>query len=186
MDSKTWGSPSWSRRRLTTTQNFYILGVGMAQYLRVSRRCQNLDQDPIFLLEIGPIPFLGLDLIESTPSLVEVKNLNLRLANFNQQVLDSNASNSNSTLRNPSTPNNNSHLPPDTQSYSRGPRRWYLWLRDELYSKGSLGRWIQSKGPIPPQSSWRYSSLAEDGLHHWHLRAGWVHPSSWLRSEQSV
>ena len=47
-----------------------LLGVGMAQYLRVSRRCPNWDQDPIFLLEIGPIPFLGLDLID--PSLVKL------------------------------------------------------------------------------------------------------------------
>ena len=50
--------------------NPILLGVGMVQYLRVSRRCPHLDQDPIFLLEIGPIPFLGLDLIDPRSSFI--------------------------------------------------------------------------------------------------------------------
>ena len=40
-----------------------LLGVGVAQYLRVSRRCPTWDQNSIVLLEIDPIPLLGLDLI---------------------------------------------------------------------------------------------------------------------------
>ena len=40
------------------------LGVGLAQYLRVSRRCPTWDQNSIILLEIGQIPFLWLDLID--------------------------------------------------------------------------------------------------------------------------
>ena len=41
-----------------------LLGVGVAQYLRVSRRCPTWDENSIFLLEIYPILFLGLDLID--------------------------------------------------------------------------------------------------------------------------
>ena len=49
-------------------KNPKLLGMGVAQYLMVSRRCPNGDQDPIFLIEIGPIPFLGLDLIDPRSS----------------------------------------------------------------------------------------------------------------------
>ena len=45
-----------------------LLRVGVAQYLRVSRRCPTWDQNSIFFLEVDPIPFLGLDLID--PGLV--------------------------------------------------------------------------------------------------------------------
>ena len=46
-----------------------LLGVGVAQYLRVSRRCPTWDQNSIVLLEIDPIPLLGLDLIDPRSSL---------------------------------------------------------------------------------------------------------------------
>ena len=36
-----------------------LLGVGVAKNL-----CPKWDQNPIFLIEIGPKPFLGLDLID--------------------------------------------------------------------------------------------------------------------------
>ena len=47
-----------------------LLGVGLAQYLRVSRRCPTWIQNSIFLLniKIDPIPFLGLDLIDPRSS----------------------------------------------------------------------------------------------------------------------
>ena len=45
-----------------------LLGMGVTQYLRVSRRCPTLDQNSIFLLEVDPIPFLGLDLIDPRSS----------------------------------------------------------------------------------------------------------------------
>ena len=40
-----------------------LLGVGVAKNL-----CPNWDQNPIFLIEIGPKPFLGLDLIDPRSS----------------------------------------------------------------------------------------------------------------------
>ena len=71
-----------------------LLGVGVSQYLRVSRRCPKFrnydvspgtkhkrgaksrvkklsvtrDQSSIFFLEVYPIPFLGLDLIDPRSS----------------------------------------------------------------------------------------------------------------------
>ena len=45
-----------------------LLGVGVAQYLRVSRRCPTWDQNSIFFLEVDLIPFLGLDLIDPRSS----------------------------------------------------------------------------------------------------------------------
>ena len=45
-----------------------LLEVGVAQCLKMSRRYPNWDQDPIFLLEIGSIPFVGLDLIDPQSS----------------------------------------------------------------------------------------------------------------------
>ncbi len=45
-----------------------LLGVREAKYLRVSRRCPN-SKFPIFLLELNPMPFLGLDLINPQSSL---------------------------------------------------------------------------------------------------------------------
>ena len=45
-----------------------ILGMGVSQYLRVSRRCPPWNQNSIFFLEVGPIPFLGLDLIDPRSS----------------------------------------------------------------------------------------------------------------------
>ena len=42
-----------------------LLGVRVAKYLRVSRRCPNSKfQNLIYMLKIGLIPFLGLDLID--------------------------------------------------------------------------------------------------------------------------
>ena len=46
----------------------YLLGVGVAQYLCVSRRCPTWDQNSLFLLKIDQIPFLGLDLIDPQSS----------------------------------------------------------------------------------------------------------------------
>ena len=54
--------------------------------------------------------------------IIEVKNMNLLLANFNQQDPDSNSTNSNSNTGSTSTPDDNNPLPPHTQTYSRGPR----------------------------------------------------------------
>ena len=45
-----------------------LLGVGVAQYLRVSRRCPTWDQNSIVFVEIDPIPLLGLDLIDPRSS----------------------------------------------------------------------------------------------------------------------
>ena len=50
----------------------YLLGVRVAQYLCVSRRCPTWDQNSIFLLEIDPIPFLGLDLIDPRSSFLVI------------------------------------------------------------------------------------------------------------------
>ena len=52
-----------------------LLGVGAINYLRVSRRCpkipnSNWDQNLIYFLELGPIPFLGLDLIDPRSSYI--------------------------------------------------------------------------------------------------------------------
>ena len=48
-----------------------LLGMGVSQYLRVSRRCPTWDQNSIFFLEVDPIPFLGLDLIDPQSSFTE-------------------------------------------------------------------------------------------------------------------
>ena len=45
-----------------------LLGIGVSQYLRVSRRCPTWDRNSIFFLELNPIPFLGLDLIDPRSS----------------------------------------------------------------------------------------------------------------------
>ena len=52
-----------------------LLGVRVAKYLRVSTvkevsqfQISNLDQNPIFFLEVIPIPFLGLDIIDPRSS----------------------------------------------------------------------------------------------------------------------
>ena len=42
--------------------------MGVSQYLGVSRRCPTWDQNSIFFLELDPIPFLGLDLIDPRSS----------------------------------------------------------------------------------------------------------------------
>ena len=50
--------------------NTKLLGVGVDKYLKEVSQFQisNWVQNPIFLLEIGPIPFLGLDLIDPRSS----------------------------------------------------------------------------------------------------------------------
>ena len=44
-----------------------LLGMGVSQYLKESR-CPTWDQNSIFFLEVDPIPFLGLDLIDPRSS----------------------------------------------------------------------------------------------------------------------
>ena len=62
--------------------NTILLGMGVGQYLRVSRRYPTLDQNSIFFLEIDPILFLGLNLIDPRPGLVciEDKSLHYRFS----------------------------------------------------------------------------------------------------------
>ena len=43
-----------------------LLGMGVSQYFRVSRRCPTLDQNSIFFLEVDPIPFLVLSEVKIT------------------------------------------------------------------------------------------------------------------------
>ena len=54
--------------KVKVINNPNLIGVGIAQYLRVSRRYPTWDQNSIFLLESDPIPFLGLDLIDPQSS----------------------------------------------------------------------------------------------------------------------
>ena len=46
----------------------FVRPIGYTQNWLLPSPLEELDQNPIFLLEIGPIPFLGLDLID--PGLV--------------------------------------------------------------------------------------------------------------------
>ena len=59
-----------------------LLGMGVSQYLKESR-CPTWDQNSIFFLEVDPIPFLGLDLIDPRSSDLHYFRRNARFTVIN-------------------------------------------------------------------------------------------------------
>ena len=62
--------------------------MGVSQYLMVSSRCPTWDQNSIFFLEIDPIPFLGLDLIDPRSSYYIITPCRMLFENENSAVKD--------------------------------------------------------------------------------------------------